>query len=208
MSSYPPPTTGAIIASLIVLLLDLGKRFGILGKTLQMGPFALFGDIPESMECQSPLAQVDRNSMTWWPAGGWVWSAPRNLVTNLPFFFLSFYYFFFLFFFSFFFFFFHCTIQQRRIAVQYSVIVEGNLMLCHQHHPHYDHFAVTINFTKMQWWYSMGMILVDSIQMVVTYCMSYHHRELTRGRTQSYHHIDVTHRRTVNMSLCPTTTWT
>ena len=104
--------------------------------------------------------------------------------------------------------FFHCTIQQRRIAVQYSVIVEGNLMLCHQHHPHYDHFAVTINFTKMQWWYSMGMILVDNIQMVVTYCMSYHHTELTRGRTQSYHHMDVTHRRTVNMSLCPTTTWT
>ena len=76
-----------------------------------------------------------------------MWSAPRNLVTNLPFFFLSFYYFFLYFFFSFFF---HCTIQQRRIAVQYSVIVEGNLMLCHQHHPHYDHFAVTINFTKMQ----------------------------------------------------------
>ena len=34
-----------------------------------------------------------------------------------------------------FYFFFHCTIQQPRIAVQFSVIVEGNLMLCHQHHP-------------------------------------------------------------------------
>ena len=34
----------------------------------------------------SPLAQVDLKFMTWWPAGGWVWSAPRNLVTCLPFF--------------------------------------------------------------------------------------------------------------------------
>ena len=75
--------------------------------------------------------------MTWWPAGGWVWPAPRNLVTNLPFFFFFFYIYLF----------FHCTIQQPRIAVQYSVIVEGNLMLCHQHHPHYDHFAVNLDHT-------------------------------------------------------------
>ena len=38
-------------------------------------------------------------------------------------------------------FFFHCTIQQPRIAVQYSVIVEGNLVSCHQTHHHYDHFV-------------------------------------------------------------------
>ena len=133
MSSYPPPTTGAWKASLIVLLLDLGKRFGILGKTLQMGPFALFGDIPESMECQSPLAQVDRifhDLVT----GRWLSVVSTSEPGDEPAIYI-------------FFIFFHCTIQQPRIAVQYSVIVEGNLMLCHQHHPDYDHFAVNLDPT-------------------------------------------------------------
>ena len=131
MSSYPPPITGAWKASLIVLLLDLGKRFGILGNTLQMGPFALFGDIPESMECQSPLAQVDRKFHDL-VTGRWLSVVSILEPGDEPAIFF-------------------CAIQQPRIAVQYSVIVEGNLMLCHQHHPHYDHFAVTINFTTIQW---------------------------------------------------------
>ena len=136
MPSYPPPTTRARIASLIVLLLDLGKRFGILGKTLQMGPFALFGDIPESMECQSPLAQVDRKFHDL-VTGRWLSVASTSEPGDEPAIFLKIFYLFF----------FHCTIQQPRIAVQYSVIVEGNLMLCHQHHPHYDHFAVNLDPT-------------------------------------------------------------
>ena len=130
-----------------------------------MGPFALFGDIPESMECQSPLAQVDRKFHDL-VTGRWLSVVSTSEPGDEPAIF------------------FHCTIQQPRIAVQYSVIVEGNLMLCHQHHPHYDHFAVNLDPTHQAT------------------------MEEPHGRTRPCHHTNSIAGRTVDMSICPATTCT
>ena len=96
--------------------------------------------------------------MTWWPTGGWVWSAPRNLVTGLPFFF--------------FFFFFNCTMQQPRIVAQYSVIVGRNLMSFHQPHPHYDYFVCCEH----------GAFVPPPHELNRWEDLFYHHTDLTAGR--------------------------
>ena len=64
--------------------------------------------------------------MTWWPAGGWVWSAPRNLVTNQPFYFQL------------------CYATVKNCCTP-RCHIKRNLMSFHPPHYHYDHFVLNLD---------------------------------------------------------------
>ena len=127
--------------------------------------------------------------MTWRTADGWVGSAPRNLVTGLPFF--------------------NCTLQQPRNIVQHSIIVGENLMLFHQPRPHYDQFWFfpnSIDQAKMMKQCRNKVGLTALAWMDTRNGLSFHHMDLTHGRTLSWHHMNSIIGRTIDMSTCPSTT--